>query len=105
MRSHRDSFAVILDQGIDRTRMRHSTFYDNTPNGPQGVCHISLADPFHERLRTLLYDTAVELNIPCHPKGTYAYTLCRVCACACVLSRAPLNVSCRPKTIYASCHR
>lgn len=61
---------VILDQGIDRTTMRHSTFYDNTPNGPVGVCHISLADPFHERLRRVLYETAQELNIPCHPRGT-----------------------------------
>jgi 5'-methylthioadenosine phosphorylase len=64
-------FAVILDQGIDRTTKRHSTFYDNTPNGPVGICHISLADPFHERLRKVLFETAGELGIKAHPRGTY----------------------------------
>lgn len=67
--------AVIPDQGIDRTTMRHSTFYDNTPNGPQGICHISLADPFHPRLRQVLIETAQELGIKTHPKGINVWPL------------------------------
>jgi 5'-methylthioadenosine phosphorylase len=56
---------VFPDQFIDRTAGRKSTFYE----GDQ-VAHISMADPFCERLRQILIDTAVEENVPHHPAGT-----------------------------------
>lgn len=56
---------VFPDQFIDMTRIRRSTFYE----GDQ-VAHISMADPFCERLRKVLIDSASELEIAHHPKGT-----------------------------------
>lgn len=56
---------VFPDQFIDRTRQRRSTFYE----GDQ-VVHISMADPFCDRLRQILIDTAVEEGIAHHPRGT-----------------------------------
>eukprot|EP01134_Creolimax_fragrantissima_P002988 CFRG2988T1 len=61
---------VILDQGIDRTTKRHSTFYDNSAPGIEGVCHVPMGDPFHPRLTGLLNAVAKDLDIKCHPKGT-----------------------------------
>jgi 5'-methylthioadenosine phosphorylase len=56
---------VFPDQFIDMTKSRKSTFYD----GHQ-VCHISSAEPFCPELRKILIETANELSIPFHPKGT-----------------------------------
>ena len=56
---------VFPDQFIDMTKFRKSTFYD----GHQ-VCHVSSAEPFCPELRKLLIETANELSIPYHPKGT-----------------------------------
>ncbi|MCX8043413.1 MAG: S-methyl-5'-thioadenosine phosphorylase [Desulfobacterota bacterium] len=56
---------VFPDQFIDRTTRRIATFYEG-----QEVCHIPMADPFCERLRTLLGATAARLGIPNHPRGT-----------------------------------
>lgn len=61
---------VILDQFIDRTTKRESTFYDGSHNSPKGVCHISAAMPFHEGLRQVLLKTARAINIPFHGTGT-----------------------------------
>lgn len=61
---------VILDQFIDRTTKRESTFYDGGNNSPKGVCHISAAMPFHEGLRQVLLKTARAINIPFHETGT-----------------------------------
>lgn len=61
---------VILDQFIDRTTKRESTFYDGGKNSPKGVCHISAAMPFHEGLRQVLLKTARAINIPFHETGT-----------------------------------
>jgi len=58
---------VLLDQVIDFTRHRKVTFFDSFENGAK---HTSMADPFDEGLRNLLYDAAVELNIKVHRKGT-----------------------------------
>ena len=57
---------VIPDQFIDMTKKRDYTFFD----GPV-VAHVSMADPFCEGLRKRLIETAKELNIPVHDKGTY----------------------------------
>jgi 5'-methylthioadenosine phosphorylase len=56
---------VFPDQFIDWTRTRRSTFHE----GDQ-VVHISVADPFCERLRQLLVQTAASEGIVHHPTGT-----------------------------------
>ncbi len=56
---------VFPDQFIDRTTSRKSTFYE----GDQ-VVHISVADPFCERLRKILNDTAQSEGVAHHEKGT-----------------------------------
>lgn len=59
---------VILDQFIDFTRHRESSFHDSFTNGD--LKHTPMADPFDAKLRDLLIEKATELNIPFHPKGT-----------------------------------
>lgn len=56
---------VFVDQFIDRTTKRHSTFYDQ-----DRVCHIPMAEPFCPQLRDLLIKTAEELGLEHHKKGT-----------------------------------
>ncbi len=56
---------VFIDQFIDRTTQRKSTFYDKDK-----VCHIPMAEPFCHKLRLLLSDTARELDLKHHDKGT-----------------------------------
>lgn len=56
---------VFPDQFIDQTRTRRSTFHE----GDQ-VVHIAVADPFCERLRHILVETAGSEGITHHPTGT-----------------------------------
>jgi len=56
---------VICDQFVDRTTGREDTFFD----GPE-VKHTSAAEPYDPNLRKLAVETAKELNIPVHEKGT-----------------------------------
>lgn len=56
---------VFPDQFIDRTCCRKSTFHE----GDQ-VVHIAVADPFCERLRKVLIETAEAERVPYHPTGT-----------------------------------
>ena len=56
---------VFLDQFIDRTTKRASTFYDT-----DRVCHIPMAEPFCPRLRNLLIEGAGKLGIRHHEAGT-----------------------------------
>lgn len=56
---------VFLDQFIDRTTKRKSTFYEK-----DHVCHIPMATPFCNELRHTLIDVAKELKLPHHTKGT-----------------------------------
>lgn len=56
---------VFIDQFIDRTTRRIQTFYEG-----QQVCHIPMADPFCDQLRSLLAQTARSLNLAFHDKGT-----------------------------------
>ncbi len=58
---------VFVDQFIDRTHGRASTFYDK----PGKVCHISVADPVCQELRNMLTETAKALNLSFRPGGTY----------------------------------
>ena len=59
---------VILDQFIDFTRLRKVTFFDEFPPGEPK--HVAMAYPYSEELRKNLIDTAKELNLKFHEKGT-----------------------------------
>ncbi|MBM4325983.1 MAG: S-methyl-5'-thioadenosine phosphorylase [Deltaproteobacteria bacterium] len=61
----RPGHLVFPDQFIDFTRVRKSTFHE----GDQ-VVHISMADPFCDRLRQILIQTAEEEQVTHHPTGT-----------------------------------
>jgi len=67
--SHREEIKpgelVFPDQFIDRTTQRKSTFFEGNQ-----VCHISMAEPFCPKLRLRLSQTAKELGLDHHPKGT-----------------------------------
>ena len=56
---------VFCDQFIDRTTKRDSTFYD-----AEKVCHIPMAEPFCGKLRKILGETADEMELENHKKGT-----------------------------------
>jgi 5'-methylthioadenosine phosphorylase len=55
---------VFPDQFIDRTTQRKMTLYEDK------VCHIPMAEPFCLQLRKLLIETAKELGLKHHEKGT-----------------------------------
>lgn len=56
---------VFIDQFIDRTTKRKSTFYEK-----EQVCHIPMAEPFCSELRQLLAEEAEKLGFKHHNKGT-----------------------------------
>jgi len=56
---------VFIDQFIDRTTKRQQTFYEGTE-----VCHISMAEPFCEKIRKILVGIAKEQKFSHHAKGT-----------------------------------
>jgi 5'-methylthioadenosine phosphorylase len=58
---------VVVDQFVDRTSGRADTFYDTFDDGPM---HVSVADPYDERLRDELVMAARELGITVHDGGT-----------------------------------
>ncbi len=62
---------VICDQFVDWTDGRKSTFFENPCliEGP-ALQHPSAAETYCPELRTLAVQTAKELNIPVHDKGT-----------------------------------
>ena len=59
---------VILDQFIDFTRLRKLSFYDEFP--PGDAKHTAMAYPYSEELRSLIIESATELNLKFHKKGT-----------------------------------
>lgn len=60
---------VILDQFIDRTHKRETTFYDGKPGSPSGICHLQMDRPFCERTRQLLIKACQQLGFKYHDKG------------------------------------
>ena len=66
---HPGNFA-ILDQFIDRTTKRCTTFYDGAATSPPGVCHIPMASPFCDRIRQLLLIAAKNIDVYVHDHGT-----------------------------------
>jgi 5'-methylthioadenosine phosphorylase len=65
--SIRPGDVVLVDQLLDRTRTRPSTYFEE--DGV--VAHVSLADPIDAALRSALYRAAVGLGIRAHNGGTY----------------------------------
>jgi 5'-methylthioadenosine phosphorylase len=63
---HKPGDILVLDQFIDRTKSRPSTFYE----GGQ-VCHISTADPFCPELNALLVSEGQSQNLTVKAGGTY----------------------------------
>ncbi|KXA90139.1 5'-methylthioadenosine phosphorylase, partial [candidate division MSBL1 archaeon SCGC-AAA259A05] len=61
---------VLLDQFLDFTKSRPSTFYE----GEEGVYHVDMTEPYCPDLRNILLETAGELDIPVRPSGTYVCT-------------------------------
>jgi len=61
---------VILDQFIDFTRHRKITYYEEFPAGGENAKHTAMPDPFSEKLRKVLIESAKELGIKTHDKGT-----------------------------------
>ena len=57
---------VIVDQFIDFTKFRKTTFAESFENGME---HPSMAYPFHEGLRQCLYDSARSLDLKVHDKA------------------------------------
>ena len=59
---------VILDQFIDFTRRRNTTFFEAFEEGQ--MRHTPMAEPFDPNMRKKLTATAKELGLTFHPKGT-----------------------------------
>lgn len=59
---------VILDQFIDFTKHRKTTFFEEFEPGE--MKHTVMADPFDSNLRKLLVEAAQELKLNFHKKGT-----------------------------------
>jgi len=57
---------VIVDQFIDKTFKRQSTFFSG-----YGAVHCEMTEPTCSRLRKVLCDAAEKINVKTHPKGTY----------------------------------
>lgn len=57
---------VIIDQFIDRTRGRPSTFFDQDV-----VAHVSFADPICPHMAQVLNAACKEAAVPSHFRGTY----------------------------------
>jgi 5'-methylthioadenosine phosphorylase len=57
---------VIVDQFIDKTFKRTSSFFSGF-----GAVHCEMAEPTCGRLRHILLDTAKDIDVTTHPKGTY----------------------------------
>ncbi|MFQ6010372.1 MAG: S-methyl-5'-thioadenosine phosphorylase [Candidatus Aenigmatarchaeota archaeon] len=63
---YRPGDIMIIDQFVDMTRGRKTTFYEGGK-----VCHISAADPFCRELRKILLQEGAGLGTRIHSKGTY----------------------------------
>jgi len=57
---------VIVDQFIDKTFKRTNSFFAGF-----GAVHCEMTEPACRRLRKILTDTAKNIDIKTHPKGTY----------------------------------
>jgi len=58
---------VLLDQIIDMTRNRKSTFY----NGDEGVVHIDFTEPYCPEMRGVILKAARKTGVKVRSRGTY----------------------------------
>jgi len=59
---------VILDQFIDFTKQRKTTFHESFE--PHKPIHTVMAEPFDKKLRDLLNNSCQDIGLKSHPKGT-----------------------------------
>lgn len=59
---------VIIDQFLDFTKTRHTTFYDG---GTRGVLHIDVTEPYCRETREFIYEKAKKLGLKVHMGGCY----------------------------------
>ena len=59
---------IIIDQFIDFTKQRKSTFHESFE--PHKPVHVPMADPYDQYLRNLLIKECQQKGFPFHPKGT-----------------------------------
>jgi 5'-methylthioadenosine phosphorylase len=62
---------VMIDQFLDFTKTRISTFHEG---GAQGVVHLDVTNPYCPGMRKFLYEKAVEFGIKAHLGGCYVCT-------------------------------
>lgn len=62
---------VLIDQFIDFTKNRHTTFYEG---GERGVVHVDVTNPYCPTLRDVLAKAAKQSEINIHNAGTYVCT-------------------------------
>lgn len=62
---------VFVDQFLDFTKCRQSTFFDG---GASGVVHIDMTHPYCAELRDVLFRAARSARLTAHPTGTYVCT-------------------------------
>ncbi|HEY8394745.1 MAG TPA: S-methyl-5'-thioadenosine phosphorylase [Thermaerobacter sp.] len=62
---------VLVDQFLDFTKNRVSTFFEG---GDEGVVHIDVTEPYCPQLRETLHAAGRELGIPVHNGGVYVCT-------------------------------
>ncbi len=62
---------VLVDQFLDFTKHRNSTFFDGT-NNP--VAHVDCTNPYCIGIQKVLSNTAKDMDLPLHSKGCYITT-------------------------------
>lgn len=62
---------VVVDQFLDFTKGRVSTFFEG---GEAGVVHTDVTEPYCPELRKVLIAAAQEVGVTAHPTGTYVCT-------------------------------
>ncbi|PZN11213.1 MAG: S-methyl-5'-thioadenosine phosphorylase [Bacillota bacterium] len=62
---------VLVDQFLDFTKNRVSTFFEG---GEEGVVHVDVTEPYCPQLRATLHAVGRELGIPVHNGGVYVCT-------------------------------
>lgn len=62
---------VVIDQFLDFTKNRDTTFYDGEDDE---VMHVDMTEPYCSELRHILIEKSEELGFTAHSEGTYACT-------------------------------
>lgn len=68
-RTYAPGSLVIVDDFLDFTKSRPTTFFENGT-----VVHVDVSDPYCGRLRQTLLDTAAATGVDVHASGTYVCT-------------------------------